>query len=143
MNAIQLSERRVDPVRLTRLYVAILGAGLLLDGALLLALNALGVSPPTVNTTDTRHNLLHVAWGLALLGVFARSGGPHAIRAAWAALVFGTFYVALGIVGLTMSQPFGLQLGPGENGFHLLVGPLALVLGAWALRARNSDSTTR
>jgi hypothetical protein len=130
-------------LRLTWMYVGILGAGLLLDGALLLALNVLRVSPPTVNTTDTRHNLLHVLWGVALLAVFARSGGPQAILAAWAALVFGTFYVALGVVGLTLSQPFGLQLGPGENAFHLIVGPLALGLGAWALRTPNSDSTSR
>jgi hypothetical protein len=127
----------MDPVRLTRLYVLVLGAGLLLDGALLLTLNALGVQVSGVNATDVRHNALHIVWGVALLVVsyFARHG--HELRAVWASLVFGAFYVALGVVGLTIDQPFGLQLGPGENAFHLTVGPLALVLGAWALRTSS------
>jgi len=119
----------VDPLRLTRLYMLVLGAGLLLDGALLLVLNALAVQAP-FNITDTRHNLLHLVWGVILLAV---SFGSE-VRAMWAALVFGAFYIALGVLGLTIDQPFGLQLGPGENAFHFTVGPIALVLGAWALR---------
>lgn len=122
--------RTLDPVRLTWLYVLVLGAGLLLDGGLLLVLNGLGVQVPGVNTTDVRHNLLHVVSGVILLAVSLRSE----VRAVWAALIFGAFYVALGVLGVTINQPFGLQLGPGENAFHFIVGPLALLLGAWALR---------
>jgi hypothetical protein len=124
----------IDPIRLVRFYVWVLGAGLLLDGAGLLVLNALGTEVP-LNTSDVRHNVLHVVWGVALLvvGVLARNG--HELRAAWASVVFGAFYVALGVLGLTLEHPFGLQLGPGENAFHFTVGPLALVLGAWALRS--------
>jgi uncharacterized protein DUF4383 len=122
--------RTLDPVRLTWLYVLVLGAGLLLDGGLLLVLNGLGVQVPGVNTTDVRHNLLHLVSGVVLLAVSIRSK----VRAMWAALIFGAFYVALGVLGLTIDQPFGLQLGPGENAFHFTVGPLALLLGAWALR---------
>ena len=124
----------VEPLRLVRLYVLVLGVGLLLDGALLLVLNALGVQAP-VNTTDTRQNLLHVAWGVALLAVSFAARNGHELRAAWAAVIFGAFYVALGVLGLTIDQPFGMQLGQGENAFHFVVGPLALVLGAWALRS--------
>jgi hypothetical protein len=131
----QAMRTALDPLRLVQLYVLVLGVGLLLDGALLMLLNALGVQVPALNTTDTRHNLLHVAWGVALLVVSFAARNGHEIRAAWAAVVFGAFYVALGVVGLTIDQPFGMQLGPGENAFHFVVGPLALALGAWALRA--------
>jgi hypothetical protein len=131
--------KRVEPLRLVRLYVLVLSAGLLLDGALLLLLDALGAQVP-INTTDWRHNLLHVIWGVALLVVsfYAREPGRE-LWAAWAALIFGTFYVALGVLGLTIDQPFGLQLGPGENTFHFVVGPLALILGAWALRTASLE----
>jgi hypothetical protein len=125
-------------VRLVRLYVVVLGAGLLLDGLLLLVLDGLGAQVP-VNTTDWRHNLLHLVWGAALLMVSVLARGERQLWAAWAALIFGTFYVALGVLGLTIDQPFGLQLGPGENAFHFIVGPLALVLGAWALRAASLE----
>jgi hypothetical protein len=123
----------VDPVRLVRIYVWILGAGLLLDGGLLLLVDWLGVPVP-VNATDVRHNLLHVVWGIALLVVSVLARDGHDIRVAWAAVIFGAFYVALGVLGLTIDQPFGLQLGPGENAFHFVVGPIALILGGWALR---------
>jgi hypothetical protein len=112
--------RTLDPLRLTWLYSLALGVGLLLDGALLLVLNAAGVQVSVVS-------------GIALLAVSIGSE----VRAMWAALIFGAFYVALGVLGLTISQPFGLQLGPGENAFHLTVGPLALLLGAWALRSSS------
>ena len=116
----------MNAIAICRLYVIVLGAGLLLEGATLLVLDALKIPAP-ITSSDVRHNVLHVVWGAALLAV-----GPW--RPVWAALIFGTFYVALGIVGLTIDQPFGLQLGPAENIFHFTVGPLALLLGAWALR---------
>lgn len=119
--------RGLDPLRVVRLYVAVLGAGLLLDGALRLVLNV-----PDVPT-----NVLHGVSGIVLLGVAAMAGEGHELRAVWAAIVAGPFYVALGVLGLTLDQPFGLQLGPGENALHFAVGLVALVLGAWALRASS------
>jgi len=141
VNLLRAELKLIDPVRLVRLYVWVLGAGLLLDGGLLLLVDWLGVPVP-VNATDVRHNLLHVAWGVALLvvGFLARDG--HDIRAAWAAVIFGAFYVALGVLGLTIDQPFGLQLGPGENAFHFIVGPIALILGGWALRLLIRSAAT-
>ena len=41
---------------------------------------------------------------------------------------FGVFYLLLGLLGIVVHDPFGLRLGWGENGFHLIVGPVALVL---------------
>jgi hypothetical protein len=132
-NLLRAELELVDPVRLLRVYTWVLGAGLLLDGAVLLLIDRLGVQVP-VNATDWRHNVLHVVWGIALLIVSALAKDGREIRVAWAAVVFGAFYIVLGVLGLTIDQPFGLQLGPGENAFHFLVGPVALILGIWALR---------
>jgi hypothetical protein len=131
---------RVDPVALVRLYVLVLGAGLLLEGGGLLVADALGLSA-AFGSSDTRHNVLHVVWGIALLGIWISARGRASTRVIWAALVFGAFYVALGILGLTIDRPFGLLLGPGENVFHFTVGPLALALGAWALRSTADRPT--
>jgi hypothetical protein len=127
----------LEPMRLARVYVLALGAGLLLEGGGLLLVNALAL-PLAVGTNDTRHNLLHVVWGIGLLAIAATPHVSGSRRTAWAALIFGVFYVTLGVLGVVMDRPFGLQLGPGENVFHFTVGPLALVLGARAL-LRSSD----
>jgi hypothetical protein len=132
----------LDPVALVQLYVLILGAGLLLEGGGLLVLDWLGVSAG-FGTSDMRHNVLHVVWGIALLAVWLTSRGRETSRVIWAALVFGAFYVALGVLGLTIDRPFGLVLGPGENVFHFTVGPVALALGAWALSATNDRAVSR
>jgi hypothetical protein len=134
---------RVDPVLLVRLYVLVLGAGLLLEGSALLLADSLGLAVPGFASSDTRRNLLHMVWGLALLAIWITSQRRHVTRVIWAALVFGAFYIALGILGLTLDRPFGLQLGPGENAFHFTVGPLALALGAWALKATSDQAAIR
>jgi hypothetical protein len=102
----------LEPTRLVRVYVLALGAGLLLD---------------------TRHNLLHVVWGIGLLAIALTPQVRGSRSVAWAAVVFGVFYVALGVLGVLVDRPFGLLLGPGENAFHFIVGPLAFLLGARAL----------
>jgi hypothetical protein len=132
----------VEPVTLVRVYVLVLGAGLLLGGGGLLLADRLGLSVG-IATSDTRDNLLHVVWGVALLGIWITSQRRHVSRVIWAALVFGAFYVALGILGLTIDRPFGLVLGLGETIFHFTVGPLALALGAWALRATSDQAVAR
>jgi hypothetical protein len=129
----------IDPVRLLRIYVWVLGAGLLLDGALLVLVNWLG-APAPVNAADWRDNVLHIVWGVALLAISWVSRDEHPIWVAWAAIVFGAFYVAIGILGLTVDQPFGLQLGAGENAFSFIAGPVALILGGWALRTLSLAS---
>jgi hypothetical protein len=130
VNTLRVADARVDPDRIARAYVALLGAALLLDGGVLILLNSLQIAPPGVSTGDTPHNLLHVIWGIPLLAIGVAGSIKRVVQAA---VVFGTFYVALGLAGLTLHNPFGLQLGPGENVFHLTVGPLALLIGTWAL----------
>jgi hypothetical protein len=132
VSAVHPSPARLDPAQLVRVYVLALGAGLLVEGAGLLLVQWLALPLP-IGTNDTRHNLLHVVWGIPLIAIAVASHGRTASRVAWAAVVFGAFYVALGVLGLTMDRPFGLLLGPGENAFHFTVGPLALLLGTWAL----------
>jgi hypothetical protein len=124
---------------LAHVYAWALGAGLFLEGAALLLLDQIRVALPGAAvgfaTGDVRHNALHVVWGAAILIMLAtrRTEG----RAAAMLLVFGVLYVWLGVLGLVVERPFGLLLGPGENGFHLVVGPLALALGGWSLWARR------
>jgi hypothetical protein len=132
----------LDPVTLVRAYVLVLGAGLLLEGGGLLVADRLGLSTG-FGPSDTRRDLLHVVWGVALLGIWISVRGRDATRVIWAALVFGAFYVALGILGLTIDRPFGLLLGPGDNIFHFTVGPLALLLGALALKATADQAPSR
>jgi len=134
-SAVQAPTRLLEPARLVRAYVLALGAGLLLEGGGLLLVNALALPLP-VGTNDTRHNLLHVVWGIGLLAIAATPQGPGSRRVAWASFVFGVFYVTLGVLGVLLDRPFGLLLGPGENAFHLIVGPLALLIGARALLDR-------
>ena len=121
-----------------RCYLAVLGAVLFLEGAVLLVLGALpadrlpgvaaGIAP------DPLHNAIHVLWGLAILVL---AFGLKDFGVSVLAVAFGVFYVALGVVGLLVDRPFGLLVGPEENAFHLIVGPAALLLGIWGLRARQ------
>ena len=78
----------LEPARLVRLYVLVLGAGLLLEGGALLLVNALALPLP-LGTNDTRHNLLHVVWGIALLAIAATPQAHGSTRVAWAAGISG------------------------------------------------------
>jgi hypothetical protein len=127
--------------RVVCIYIAVLGSALLIDGAGLIVLDQLHLALP-FSTSDLRHNLLHVVWGIALLAVTMKSGPGRQRRLISAALIFGAFYTALGVVGLTVDRPFGLLLGPGENAFHFTVGPLSLIIGAWALRSVDVSRPT-
>jgi hypothetical protein len=126
----------VNVARLVHVYILTLGALLLLEGSALLIVDRLPLSLGFA-ASDTRHNLLHIVWGAGLLGLVLTARTSN--RVAWAALIFGLFYLSLAVLGVITDQPFGLQLGPGENTFHFTVGPLALVLGAWALRSSSAS----
>ena len=113
-----------------RRYLAIVGAGLLLQGAAsLVLLEGFDVDPMRFHgfvAMDDRHAALHIVWGLFLLAVIARKVGERTLLGVGS--FFGVFYLLLGLLGIVVRDPFGLRLGWGENGFHLIVGPLALVL---------------
>jgi Domain of unknown function (DUF4383) len=123
----------VDAARIARLYGIVLGSGLLLEGGVLLILDVLRIMPG-----DSRHNALHLVWGVAILRFLTISRAPQ--QALLTMLTFGVFYSALAVTGLLIDRPFGLVLGPGENAFHFIVGPLALGLGLWAAVQLSSSS---
>jgi hypothetical protein len=123
-----------DRERLLKAYLYLLGFGLLGQGVISLILRISGVLPPGdtngLFTGDSPHASIHTLWGLALLAALGWSTSTRQL--AVAALVFAAFYIPLGILGLVVHHPFGLALGPRQNGFHLIVGPLALAVGLWA-----------
>jgi len=109
--------------------VLVLGAGLVLDGLVFLAVDGAA--------GDVNQNALHVVWGAALVGVtlLLRANPSTPV---WVALVSGAFSVSLGVLGLTLDQPFGMQIGPGEQIFYFGAGAASLVFGGWALRTINA-----
>lgn len=123
---------------IARLYMWVLGLGLLGEGLMLRAMGAFRVEAPPLplpiplSTADPLHDVIHIIWGMVIVALLI--GAPDA-RVARLALVFGVFYVAFGFLGLFVDRPFGLLLGPEENSFHFTVGPLALMLGWLATRA--------
>jgi len=123
--------------RVFRAYLWLLMAGLLLQGLGSLAFRlapALSAAAPYlvrgILGIDFWHAWIHIIWGVVGVGMLiARSvRGP----ALWLALIFGVFYTALGILGVMVYHPLGLELDGFENGFHLTAGPLTLLLGALA-----------
>jgi hypothetical protein len=121
-------------VRSLRTYLRVVGAALLAQGVLTVALGAISGEAARrthgVLNHDVRHGALHVVWGLALLTVALRERGAR--RLVVGAIVFGVFYLALGALGIVTHNPFGLRLGAGENGFHLIIGSTTLAAGAVA-----------
>ncbi|MBV8716771.1 MAG: hypothetical protein JOZ65_17045 [Chloroflexi bacterium] len=108
-----------------RAYLLVVGAGLLAEGGALLLASTLGVPVPYV--LDTPHNLLHVVWGVLILGILTTARDPRRVSAL--ASLFGVFYTGLAIAGVVFANPFGLLLGTGENIFHFVVGLSSLGAG--------------
>jgi hypothetical protein len=86
----------------------VVGAGLAVQGGLTVLF--LIWSGSAANAThgllnhDARHGLLHVVWGVALLNVL---WFEHQVqRQISALLIFGSVYVALGVVGVVVHNPF-------------------------------------
>jgi hypothetical protein len=112
-------------------YGLVVGVGLALEGGLLLLLQALNLM-----SGDAPHNAVHLVWGLVLLALLRKTRSP------WVVIGFGVFYTALAIAGIVTTNPLGLQLGPGENVFHSIVGSLALVFGVVSLSSDNKPATS-
>lgn len=127
-----------------RWYLWVLMAGLLFQGigSLIFRLApALPASSPLlVRGTfgiDFWHALIHISWGLVGLAVLfvSRTIKPF-VRLA---LIFGVFYTSLGIWGVSVYHPLGLELDLPENAFHLVAGPLALLVGLLNVTQLKSD----
>ncbi len=138
-----LVARLGGPVRLLELYLLLLGAGLLLEGVVMLLWPALPPAsiPPFFSWVrpDPPHDALHALWGAAMLGVPLLRPRSRWVEAL--GLIFGVFYTAFGLLGILVYHPLGLELDLSSNVFHLVVGPLALMLAWWArqwLREANA-----
>jgi hypothetical protein len=124
----------------TRLVVAYLwatGTLLLFHGIASLLLRFTGHDDPSLTHgfvhADNLHAVIHIVWGAIMLAFVGRQASVRQCTAL--ALTFGVFYTGLAILGTVVYHPFGLDLGPFENGFHFIVGPTSLLLGGWATRA--------
>jgi hypothetical protein len=118
-----------------RVYLWVLMAGLFLQGlgSLIFRLApALAADAPYlirgILGIDFWHAWVHIVWGIVGIGVLVVR--PSRSVAIWLALSFGVFYTALGILGVTIHHPLGLELEGFENGFHLTAGPATLLFGA-------------
>ena len=125
-----------------RLYLAALGATLLGQGLLSWALDWSGNAgtgmPSRLANSDPRHAFVHVVWGAVMLGLMAAGLSERGcIRLA---LAFGVFYTALAVLGIVVHHPLGLRLDRGENVFHLLVGPSAVLVALAGARARPAPA---
>jgi hypothetical protein len=133
--------------RVLRPYLWVLMGGLLVQGAGSLIFRLIPAlpehSPLLVRGAfgiDFWHALIHIAWGAAGAAVLRASisAGPLILLT----LVFGVFYTAFGLWGSVQDHPLGLELDLPENLFHLVAGPLSLVIGAWYLRRNGSTART-
>jgi hypothetical protein len=120
-------------------YMWVLMGGLLLQGlgSLIFRLEpALPAQNPLLVRgafgIDFWHALVHIAWGAMGLLVLRASHVRRSLVAL--ALIFGGFYTALGVWGVLAHHPLGLELDLPENIFHLVAGPVALLLGWLNLR---------
>jgi hypothetical protein len=135
---------RLDAERAVRGYLWIAGAGLLLQGVISLALLPFTREPSHATDgllgSSYRHLAIHILWGLVMLGALLRP--LPARQLAWITLGFGVFYLALGIAGYRAHDAFGIHMHRGENRFHLIVGSLAIAIGACALWSISRDKET-
>jgi uncharacterized protein DUF4383 len=133
--------------RLLRPYLWVLMGGLLAQGAGSLIFRLIPALPEHSPLLlrgafgiDFWHALIHITWGAAGIAVLRSSVSVRPLILL--ALVFGVFYTAFGLWGSFQDHPLGLELDLPENLFHLVAGPISLVIGAWCLRRDGSAART-
>jgi Domain of unknown function (DUF4383) len=88
----------------------------------------------TIMNGNIPHAILHIVWGTIGL-IILMTQRSYSVRLGLG-LTFGLFYTLLGILGIFVSNPFGLRLAWQENLFHLTVGPLMLILVWFSWRSK-------
>jgi len=142
MKSNKFNQRPLRAINVLHVYLWVVMLGLLLQGIGSLALRLIpglpSITPALVMAlmlAHIPHAILHITWGLfgiLFLLIF------HSRRALIGlGLSFGIFYTLLGIIGTLVNNAFGLQLALGENAFHLVVGPLTLIVTIVALFSRD------
>jgi hypothetical protein len=124
----------------TRAYTWVASIGLFLQGASTLAANLIPAFdhavPMLLHETKMipSHSILHTASGLiGFAALYAGGNGPRRF-----ALWFGTFYVALAVVGVATGWPLGIGLQPFDHSFHAVLGGaglIAVAIESWRTRA--------
>lgn len=113
----------------TRLYTAVAGVFLLLQGTSTLAFRLFPaldqVFPPLLAITRMipPHSILHILTGILAVGVLVRGGERGSFLFAAG---FGIFYSGLALVGIMTARPTVLGLQPFDHPFHFLLGGLGL-----------------
>ena len=133
-----------NPVkRWLRPYLWVFMGGLLIQGAGSLIFRLVPALPDHSSLLirgafgiDFWHALIHIAWGAAGVTLLRISISTKPLILL--VLFFGVFYTAFGLWGVLQDHPLGLELDLPENLFHLVAGPLSLVIGAWCLRRKDS-----
>jgi Domain of unknown function (DUF4383) len=127
--------------RFVRGYLLVVLGGLFLQGVgslLFRLLPRLPTSSPLlvrgVFGIDFWHSWIHILWGAAGVALLRLRRDER--TAARLALVFGVFYTTLGVLGVSLHHPLGLELDVFENTFHLTAGPLTLLVGGLATLRR-------
>ena len=107
-------------------YLLSISSLLFLQGLAVLLLMSLSLTLPSpwnrAVPPDAFHAWIHLIWAIAI-GWSLRRGKVLQIGTG-----FSGFYLAFAGIGFLIDQPWGLQLGLGENLFHLGVGAIALGL---------------
>jgi hypothetical protein len=127
--------------RLLQGYLWLLMVGLLVQGFEAFLITALHFTPPgnpllaELLSSNPPHAAVHIIWGAA--GVVILLTRRSAIAAWWLAISFGVFYTLLGVLGVAVHNPLGMRLGLVENGFHLFIGPLTILIAVLTRGARQ------
>ncbi|MCY2959031.1 MAG: DUF4383 domain-containing protein [Planctomycetota bacterium] len=129
-----------------RLYTALAGVFLLLQGASTLAFRLVPsldeAFPHLLGVTHMMpaHSILHIVSGLLALALL-RWGGERGVQIFAAG--FGAFYVALAVYGWLAKDPTVLHLQPFDHPFHLVLGLVGLVAVRMSLPRSRRDSRAR
>jgi hypothetical protein len=143
MKSNKFNQRPLRAINVLHVYLWIVMLGLLIQGVGSLALRLIpglpSITPAIVIAlmlAHIPHAILHITWGLAGILFLLIFHSRHALIGL--GLIFGIFYTLLGIIGALVNNAFGLQLALGENAFHLVVGPLTLIVTFVALLSRDA-----
>ncbi|MBC7877465.1 MAG: hypothetical protein H7Y59_09875 [Anaerolineales bacterium] len=141
----QLVTRKIS-TRSTRIYTAITGVLLLLQGISTLAFR---LYPPLdkafpqllgITRMILPHSILHILTGIAALAILFWGGERGTF---WFATGFGLFYTGLALFGYITHHPtiFGLQ--PFDQPFHLFIGAWGLFVAGLSIYSSNIFSKNK
>ncbi|MFZ1987479.1 MAG: DUF4383 domain-containing protein [Minisyncoccia bacterium] len=120
-----------------KMLALVLGVVFVLVGILGFISNPL-VGEGALFHTNTAHNLVHLAFGLILLGVAMWAPMQSAL---WLK-VLGALYLLVALLGFVMTSPLlGLvEVNGADNWLHVVLGVVLIGLGFWAHEEEESPA---